>query len=482
MFGFNRYRYLLAIEVVVGQFCFAAKELQGTRLKASGEEAVKSPFLRCATLYFTINRANLKSKRIVRDMSTKPTTTIRIDLDVKRRASEIFDEIGISMSAAINTFLKAVVREGTMPFDIKIECPKQPAKSGNAALNRAFIAKKDEFYTQYEDVAREMLKHREQLTGKIILCNCDDPFESAFFRFFALNFEKLGLSRLISTCYTGSPIAGREYPLEEVTRAYKAVVTGVPDAPLVRPDGALDLESLFAMPGNSLVHLVGDGDFRSDECVALLKEADIVVTNPPFSLFREYVSLLGRHEKDFIILGNMNAVTYKEVFPLFRDNKIWYGETIHSGDRKFYVPDSYPLNASSCGVDERGRRFIRVKGVRWFTNLDTNRRHKPLALTSRYTPDEYPHYDNYDAIEVGRTQNIPEDYEGVMGVPITFLDKYCPDQFDIVMLANGNARTNVSSEILKEVGYRTHSEDRGGVGVINGRRVYVRILLRRKSL
>lgn len=413
-------------------------------------------------------------------MAIKPTTTIRIDLDVKRSASEIFDEIGIGMSAAINTFLKAVVREGTMPFDIKAEHPKSHSKSGNATLNRAFIVKKDEFYTQYEDVAREMLKHREQLKGKTILCNCDDPFESAFFRFFVLHFNRLGLAGLISTCYAGSPMAGREYPLEGRTGAYKAVVTEVPDEPMLRPDGSLDLESLFAMQGNSLVHLAGDGDFRSVECEALLKEADIVATNPPFSLFREYISQLERHTKGFIILGNMNAATCKEVFPLFRDNKVWYGESIRSGDRKFYVPEGYPLNAAGCGIDERGRRFIRVKGVRWFTNLDTNKRHEPLALTCRYTPDEYPRYENYDAIDVGRTQNIPVDYDGVMGVPITFLDKYSPDQFEIVMLANGNARTNVSSKTLTEVGYRPHSEDRGGVGIINGRRVYARILIRRK--
>lgn len=415
-------------------------------------------------------------------MSTKPTTTIRIDSEIKKQANEVFDEIGISMSAAINTFLKAVVREGNMPFDIKIKSPKASPKPGNATLNRAFIVKKDEFYTQYEDVAKEMNKHQEQLKGKNILCNCDDPFESAFFRFFVLNFDKLGLAGLTSTCYADSQIAGQEYPLEEMAGAYKAVVTEIPDETLKRPDGSLDLEALFAMQGNSLVHLSGDGDFRSEECEALLEEADIVVTNPPFSLFREYISLLGRYEKDFIILGNMNAVTYKEVFPLFRDNKVWYGESIRSGDRKFYVPDGYPLNAASCGIDDKGRRFIRVKGVRWFTNLETSKRHEPIALTCSYTPDEYPQYENYNAINVGRTQNIPFDYDGIMGVPITFLDKYSPDQFEIVMLANGNARTNVSSNALTEVGYRQHPEDRGGVGIINGQRVYVRIMIRRKSL
>ena len=415
-------------------------------------------------------------------MSTKPTTTIRIDPEVKKRANEVFDEIGISMSAAINSFLKAAVREGNMPFDLKIEHAKPTSsKAGNAKLNHAFIAKKDEFYTQYEDVAREMVKHRNELKGKTIFCNCDDPFESAFFRFFALHFNKFELAGLTSTCYADSPVAGREYPLEGEAGAYKAVVTEVPDEPILRPDGSLDLESLFALQGNSLEHLKGDGDFRSGECEALLKEADIVVTNPPFSLFREYISILGRHKKNFIILGNMNAATCKEVFPLFRDNRVWYGESIRSGDRKFHVPDNYPLNGSGCGIDESGRRFIRVKGVRWFTNLDTRRRHEPLELTRIYSPDEYPQYDNYDAIDVGRTQNIPLDYDGVMGVPITFLDKYSPDQFEIVMLANGNARTNTSPKTLSDVGYRPHPEDRGGVGIVNGQRVYARILIRRKT-
>jgi hypothetical protein len=178
----------------------------------------------------------------------------------------------------------------------------------------------------------------------------------------------------------------------------------------------------------------------------------------------------------------MNAITTKEIFPLFRDNKVWYGESIRSGDRKFFVPDSYPLNAAGCGIDKNGRRFIRVKGVRWFTNLETNRRNESLELTCLYSSDKYPHYENYDAIEVGRTKNIPIDYDGIMGVPITFLDKYSPGQFDIIMLANGNARTNVSSETLSEVKYRPHPEDRGGVGIINGQRAYARILIRRKSL
>lgn len=412
-------------------------------------------------------------------IKNKSTTRKFIDQYVKMCPSEVFNQMGTT--AATNAILKAVVREGTMPFSTEKEHPKLLSNSGNATLNRAFIVKKDEFYTQYEDVAKEMIRHQVQLKGKSILCNCDDPFESAFFRFFVLHFNELGLTGLTSTCYAGSSISGREYLLVGGTGAYKAVITEVPEEPPLRPDGLLDLESLFDMHGNSLVHLAGDGDFRSDECEVLLKEADIVATNPPFSLFREYMSQLVRHKKDFIILGNMNAATCKEVFPLFRDNKVWYGESIRSGDRKFYVPDDYPLNAAGCGIDERGRRFIRVKGVRWFTNLDTIRRHESIALTRNYTPDEYPSYENYRAIDVGRTLDIPVDYDGVMGVPITFLDKYSPEQFEIIMLANGNARTNVSSKTHTEVGYRPHSEDKGGVGVINGRLVYARILIRRKS-
>ena len=200
-----------------------------------------------------------------------------------------------------------------------------------------------------------------------------------------------------------------------------------------------DVAELFKNHENELVELEGDGDFRSDECLALMDEADIVVTNPPFSLFREYVATLMEHEKHFIIIGNVNAITYKEFFPLIRDNKVWIGASIHSGDRKFYVPDDYPLNAAGCGIDEDGRRFIRVKGVRWYTNLDIKQRHEELILVKKYAghEDEYPMYDNYDAINVDKVKDIPYDYMGVMGVPITFLDKYNPDQFELVAFRKG---------------------------------------------
>lgn len=402
-------------------------------------------------------------------------------MTLKEQANAIFNEIGINLSVAVTTCLKAVVREGAMPLDITLKNSAKKELHRNATLNQAFLVKKDEFYTRYEDIADEMIKHKKSFKAKTVLCNCDDPFESAFFKFFVINFDSFGLSKLICTCYSDSSLAAQEYPLES-TGAYKAVITQVPNESLIRPDDSLDLELLFSLEGNSLDYLEGNGDFRSKECVDLLSDADIIVTNPPFSLFREYISLLVKNDKKFIILGNMNAATCKEIFPLFRDNKIWYGHSIRSGDRKFYVPIDYPLNASGCGIDEDGRRFIRVKGVRWLTNLSSHIQRDFIKLTKYYTPDDYPSYENYNAIEVGQTKNIPVDYQGLMGVPITFLDKYNPEQFEIVMLANGNARTNVDPKTLKEVGYRLHSEDRGGVGIIAGKRVYARIIIRRKSL
>ena len=408
----------------------------------------------------------------------KPTTTIRIDSDLKDSANKVFDELGISMSAAVNAFLRVVVRENGLPFEMKVAQHRQSEQSGNATLNHAFVKKRDEFYTLYEDVAKEMEHYN--FRGQSVLCNCDDPFESSFFRYFLLNFDRLGLRKLICTCYGKSPVAGREYPLEGGNGAYKATVLAVPSTPLVRPDGSLDLENLISMPGNELVRLEGDGDFRSAECEALLDQSDVVVTNPPFSLFREYVTQLVAHNKKFVILGNMNASTCKEIFPLFQSDKVWYGRSIHSGDRKFYVPDDYPLTATGCGVDPNGRQFIKVKGVRWFTNMDGSRHNDSLALHKKYNESNYPRYENYNAIEVIRTSDIPMDWNGIMGVPITFLDKYNPDQFEILMLANGNARTNTPAQLLKEVGYMPHPEDRGGVGILHGRRVYARILIRRR--
>lgn len=353
-------------------------------------------------------------------------------------------------------------------------------KPKNSSLNNAFTSRKDEFYTEHEDIAKEIGYYKDWLRGKKVLCNCGDSTQSNFFKYFILNFEELGLTSLISTSYAGSFIEEQLNQADVLPRAYKAIVTNVPNTKPYLPDGSLDIKRIFTTEGNILEPLNGDGDFRSPECEELLRDADIVVTNPPFSLFREYISQLYRNNKKFIVLGNMNAATTKEIFPLFRDNKIWYGRSIRSGDRKFYVPNNYPLNAAGCGVDEQGRRFIRVKGVRWFTNIESGMVHEPLPLTQEYDPAVNPVYDNYNAIEIGRTANIPINYTGIMGVPITFLDKHSPDQFEILMLANGNARTSTDPQLLQKVGYRRHPEDRGGIPIIGDRKMYARILIRKK--
>ena len=318
------------------------------------------------------------------------------------------------------------------------------AKNGNKALGEAKKQKKDEFYTQLSDINAELRHYSAHFAGKVVFCNCDDPYESNFFKYFAANFNALKLKRLIATCYAGSPVAGQQLDLfEDVAEAdvsrrripHKIVINEVTD---VNGDGRIDLadvEWLIKNGKNVLTRLEGDGDFRSAECVELLKQSDVVVTNPPFSLFREYVAQLVQYGKKFLIIGNLNALHYKEIFPLFRENKMWLGVSIHSGDRKFNVPENYPLDAAACGVDDNGQRFIRVKGVRWFTNLDYKQRHEEFVYIRRYNPTDYPKYANYDAIEVSKTADIPEDWDGLMGVPDTFLDKYNPEQFEIV----GNA-------------------------------------------
>ena len=308
--------------------------------------------------------------------------------------------------------------------------------SANSNLNKAKNAKNDEFYTQLTDIENELIHYKQHFKDKIVLCNCDNPTWSAFWKYFHLNFTELGLKKLISTHYNKN----------EPT--YKMEYMGGDDN---------DIEVGIKTP------LEGNGDFRNQECIDLLKESDIVVTNPPFSLFREYVAQLIEYNKKFLIIGNMNAITYKEIFPLIRDNKLWYGASIHSGDRKFYVPDNYPLEAAGCGVDEEGKRYIRVKGVRWFTNLDYDARHEKLILWKNYIPDEYPKYDNYDAINVNKYSEIPMDYDGIMGVPITFMDFYCPEQFEIL-------------------GIDKDLTDNHKRGIINGKQLYARIFIRRKQM
>ena len=353
----------------------------------------------------------------------------------------------------------------------------------NKNLNAAKTAKKDEFYTQLSDIERELQHYWKHFCGKTVLCNCDDPYESNFFKYFALRFNQLGLKKLICTCYNGSPMQGNElvFRFDDADSgpqkvAYKMEVTEVKD---MNGDGAVDLSDVryLLMNDKNVMSILQTGDFRSPECVALLKEADIVVSNPPFSLFREYIGQLMAYDKKFIIVGHQNAITYKEVFPLIKENKLWLGYGFKGGATHFYSPYEDTATAGNHKEDQ-----IRVSGVNWFTNLEIPKRNEELDLVCRYSPEEYPKYDNYDAINVGRTQDIPMDYKGLMGVPITFLDKYNPNQFEIIWQASGNTRASAPKEVLEIMGYTNHKEDRGGCGVVNGKRQYSRIIIRNKRL
>lgn len=335
----------------------------------------------------------------------------------------------------------------------------------NKNLNQAKNAKKDEFYTQLVDIENELRHYREHFRGKTVLCNCDDPRVSNFFHYFSYNFEQLGLKKLITTCYKNQE---RDlFSQHDSERAIWLEYTGDHNGNRIPDPNEIGIN-----------YLQGDGDFRSPECIELLKQADIVVTNPPFSLFREYVAQLIQYEKKFLIIGNINAVSYKETFQLIKEGKIWLGASIHSGDREFGVPNDYPLTAAGWRLDEKGNKYIRVKGVRWFTNLDYKERHEDLILYKQYTPQEYPRYDNYDAINVNKTSDIPNDFYGTIGVPITFIDKYNPDQFQIIGICAGNSRVN---KFYGDIEYIPHPADRGGCPVLNGERVYIRILIRRNE-
>ena len=304
--------------------------------------------------------------------------------------------------------------------------------ASNADLNKANRAKKDEFYTQLTDIEKEMRHYEKHFENKTIFCNCDDPEYSHFWLYFQLNFFRLGLKKLVSTHY------------EADTPSYKMEIVRS-EIEENRCKKGQSVGQLGYIPDYVKTPLEGNGDFRSPECIEILKEADIVITNPPFSLFREYVAQLMEYGKKFIIIGNVSSITTKEIFPLVMANEVWLGASIHSGDREFAVPDSYPLEASGYRIDEDGKKYIRVKGVRWLTNMDYPQRHEDLPLYKPYNPEEYPHYDNFDAIDVGKTSDIPCDYFDVMGVPITFIDKYNPDQFEII----GITKTWYGSAIKK---------------------------------
>ncbi len=343
------------------------------------------------------------------------------------------------------------------------------SRTQNANLSQARRAKKDEFYTQLADIENELRHYREHFRGKRVLCNCDDPYESNFFRYFALNFNALGLKELVATCYEGSPIVGKELCLLD-RRPHKITIREVAD---VDGNGSVDLadvEMLLRSRKNVLTKLSGNGDFRSDECVKLLKKADIIVTNPPFSLFREYVAQLVEYGKKFVIVGNQNAITYKEIFPFLKNNQIWLGR--HCGDMAFTVPEDYEARETRFWIDENGQKWRSLGNICWFTNLDHAKRHENLILYKHYTPEEYPNYDNYDAIEVGKTSEIPCDYDGVMGVPITFLDKYNPEQFEIL------GATESEGKGFSNGLWNTQS----GVAqaLVDGKRLFKRIFIRRR--
>lgn len=328
--------------------------------------------------------------------------------------------------------------------------------AGNKSLHEANKAKEDEFYTELSDIENELKHYKEHFRGKTVLCNCDDPRVSNFFHYFSYNFEKLGLKRLITTCYKNQ---NRDlFSTNDSERAIWLEYFGDRNGNLVPDPEEIGIN-----------YFNGDGDFRSPECIELLKQADIVVTNPPFSLFREYVAQLMKYEKKFVIIGNQNAITYKEIFPYIKENKMWLGSTLSFA--KFRVPDYYEPRATRFWIDETGQKWRSLGNICWFTNLDIAKRHEDMILYKKYNSEEYPKYDNYNAIEVGKVAEIPMDYDGVMGVPITFMDKHNPEQFDIIGMGEDNG-----------------SGHSGGVWnggskscLVNGKAAFKRIFIRRRT-
>jgi hypothetical protein len=328
----------------------------------------------------------------------------------------------------------------------------------NKILHKAKTNKKDEFYTQLADIENELKHYKKHFRGKVIYCNCDDPRVSNFFHYFSYNFEKLGLKKLITTCYKSQEIDlfSQNDSEQAISLEYNGDKNG---------NRVPDLEEI------GIHHLKGDGDFRSDESIELLKEADIVVTNPPFSLFREYVAQLMEYDKNFIIVGHQNALTYKEIFKLIKENKMWLGYGFKGGAAHFI--NKHYEDYATAGSHQEG--MIRVSGVVWYTNLDISKRHEDLILYRQYTQEEYPKYDNYDAINVGKTKDIPVDYDGDIGVPITFLNKYNPKQFKIL----GMASSAGYSKNIVGISFKGVKDARP---ILNGKNTYARIFIRNKSL
>lgn len=332
-------------------------------------------------------------------------------------------------------------------------------KAKNSSLSSAKNNKEDEFYTQLSDIEKELKYYRNHFKNKVVYCNCDDPRVSNFFVYFSLNFEKLGLKKLVTTCYKN-----QERDLFSQNDSEQAIY--------LEFNGDKNGNNIPDPEEIGIVHLNGDGDFRSKESISLLTQADIVVTNPPFSLFREYVAQLIEHDKKFIIIGSQNAVTYKEIFSLIRENKIWLGN--NSGDMEFKVPEYYEERTTRYRQDETGQKWRSLGNICWFTNLDISKRHNDLILYKTYNPDEYLKYDNYDAINVNKVAEIPLDYKGAMGVPITFLDKYNPNQFEII--SSNDIRLNENTP------YKEHGLIKDKDGTINGKPTYVRIVIKHKKI
>ncbi len=355
----------------------------------------------------------------------------------------------------------------------------------NKNLNAAKTAKKDEFYTQLTDIERELQHYWPHFKDKVVLCNCDDPYESNFFKYFALRFNQLGLRKLICTCYNGSPVQGNELMIdfgdftdEPKKIAYKVEITEVKD---MNGDGAVDLSDVQYLLKNdkNVISTLKTGDFRDSECIELLKQSDIVVTNPPFSLFREYIAQLMNYEKKFIVMGRMSALHYSEIFPLIKQNKMWSGVGFNISV-VYKAPYDNNLEANRKFVLSKGfnpdDNYIKVPAICWYTNLDHNKRHEELDLVCHYSKDEYPTYDNYNAIDVGKVQDIPDDYEGVMGVPDTILGQLNPDQFEIIGLGSG--------DLAKQAGVKKNYRGRSDLAyTINGKSKcpYSRILIRNKN-
>ncbi|MCK9428196.1 MAG: DNA methyltransferase [Candidatus Methanofastidiosa archaeon] len=369
---------------------------------------------------------------------------------------------------------------------------------GNKNLSKAKKRKNDEFYTQYSDIQKEIqayLEHNSDVfRDQVVYCNCDDPFESNFFQYFALNFNKLRLRQLITTSYKPSPVANTQLQLfgndktlvkakvrSKIT-ANKFIINEVED---INKDGEFNLKDVAIQlkrnKQNEWAPLKGNGDFHSSEAIELLKQADIVVTNPPFSLFREYVAQLIEYEKKFLIIGNMNAITYKEIFPLLKENKVWLG--VNNGPKIYEAPRAF--NQKNTFIDKDGKRYAKMGNTGWFTNLDHGRRHKPLPLMTmienikfnkKLKGQKYQKYDNYNAIEVPFTGAIPSDYDGVMGVPITFLDKYSPEQFEIL-----GSDYNIKEGLLPEL-INLKWSGKIDRGYVNNKRLYTRIFIKHKRI